>query len=107
MIIETPGTVNFWIDPIINPFAFKDDTFVKWIDCKINNEKVSIYSEGKTLTAVMNMGASRELQIFSYIVDFDLTKRHMITLTWSSESIKLYYDAVLQHELNPLDFDLP
>lgn len=104
MTIENSGTVEFWFDPAKNPFAFKDGNNVKWIEFKVDNEIGVIISEGKTLTGIMNPNTAKELQIFQTSIEFDLSKRHQIALTWQPQELCLYFDGKLQQKIDPSDF---
>jgi hypothetical protein len=52
----------------------------------------------------MNEGTDKELMIFSLIVNIDLSKRHMVTFTWSQDYLTLYYDGDKEHEIPISDF---
>ncbi len=102
-MIKKEGSVNFWVDPEKNKKAFTEGTNYNWIDFKLNEENVSIFSEGKTLQAIMNYKTDRELMVFTYLVDFDLSKKHMITLTWSSDNLILYFDGKEEYKVSIKD----
>ena len=101
MTIKDSGTVNFWVDPEKNPFAFKDDNKVFWMDFIVDGNDGIITSEGKSLSLILNKGKETEICIFQTDVDFEPNKRRMFTFTWSPNSICFYLDAVLTQEVSP------
>lgn len=103
MLIKKPGTFTGWIDPKKNPFAFKEGSNVKWIEFVLNGEHAVIISEGKTLSVIMNHNTDRQLLVFQTSIDFDLSTKHQIGVTWSVESISLYFDGQLQQEISAED----
>jgi len=103
MEIKKPGTVTFWIDPKKNPFAFKEGNNVKWLEFKLDGQHCIIISEGKTLTVIMNPNTNREFMIFQTSIDFDPGTKHLVVVTWSTETVWLYYDKVSIQEVNVSD----
>ena len=103
MIINKPGSVNFWFDPSKNPNAFKDGINIRWKEFELNREHVIITSEGTSLNVIMNPQKDRELIVFQTGIEPDPTKRHMVTVTWTPEQVCLYLDAQVQQEIHPSD----
>jgi len=103
-MIEKEGTVSFWIKPEKNPNAFTEGNNFRWIEFNLHGEHVAIVSEGKTLQAIMNHGTDKELMIFSHLINLDLSKKHMIALTWSPDYLTLYLDGKQEHQISVKDF---
>lgn len=104
-MIKDEGTVNFWVDPKKNPNAFTEGTKYRWINFELKGERVDIVSEGKMLKATMNQDTDKELMIFSHLVDLDLSKKHMISLTWSPDYLTLYFDGNQEYQLPVEDYN--
>lgn len=98
MIIKKEGTVSFWIDKNENPLAFTEGANIIWGIFEINGEKAIITSESNTLSVTMNHQTENELVIFQTEID-STGKSHMVTVTWSPESLCLYFDADIVQKL--------
>lgn len=103
MIINKPGSANFWFDPVKNPMAFKEGINIRWIEFELNGEHAIVTSEGTTLNVIMNPNTDRELTVFQTGIEPDPNKKHMVTVTWSPEQVCLYLDAQIQQEIHPSD----
>lgn len=98
MIIKKEGTVSFWIDKKENPLAFTKGANIIWGIFEINGEKAIITTESNTLSVTMNPQTRNELVIFQTEID-STGKSHNVAVTWSPESVCLYFDGVLIQKL--------
>ena len=104
MIIKNPGSTTFWIDPIKNPLAFKDDNKIHWITFELNEVLVEVTSEGTMFLLEINKGTKESVCIFKRDFKFPLDKKTFIAITWSNEQVRLYVDAKMQEEISIIDF---
>lgn len=106
-MIKNKGTVCFWVEPDKNPNAFTEGTNYRWTNFELHGERVEIVSEGETLKAIMNQDTDKELMIFSCLISLDLSKKHMISLTWSPDYLTLYFDGEQEYQISVKDFKKP
>ena len=100
MTTNDAGTVNFWLDLRRNPGAFTDGVDYRWTDFVVNGQRCLVASEGRTLTATLNPGTDRAVEVFSSELDLDPSEPHMITVTWSSSDLALYADGETEYRLD-------
>ena len=98
------GSINFWVDPAKNPKIFQKGINYKFGPFDLRGEKCLVVLEGKIISVVMNQGTKREIVIFTSELDPDITERHMITVTWNSKQLNLYFDADCVGTINLTDF---
>lgn len=98
-MIEEPGTINFWVDPKRNPGAFTEGVNYNWIEFQLGTDMCKIVSKGASLIALLNPNTENEMEIFNVIPEFDNKDSHMITLTWTTDEMTLYFDAKVLHVL--------
>jgi hypothetical protein len=103
-MIRQPGTIDFWITPEKNSGAFTSGVNYTWASCQIGTDGCTVISEGENLIGVMNSGTDREWRIFSVVPPVERSKKHMVTVTWDTERLKLYFDASILHEISFSDF---
>jgi hypothetical protein len=103
-MIRQPGTIDFWITPEKNSWAFTSGVNYTWASCQIGTDGCTVISEGENLIGVMNSGTDREWRIFSVVPPVERSKKHMVTVTWDTERLKLYFDASILHEISFSDF---
>jgi hypothetical protein len=103
MKINKEGTIFFEFDTNENPKAFKDPNFIKWIDFQIENNKGTIYSEGKTLNVTLFLESSEEFSIFKTNIT-PKTGLNKIAVAWEPNRISLAMNGEIVQTLNPNDF---
>jgi hypothetical protein len=103
MKINKVGTVYFSFDTNENLKAFKEPNFIKWNDFQIENNKGTIYSEGKTLNVTLFLDSSEEFSIFKT----NITPKkgiNKIAVTWEPNRVSLAMNGEIIQTLNPNDF---
>ena len=103
MKINKVGTVYFLFDTNENLKAFKEPNFIKWNDFQIENNKGTIYSEGKTLNVTLFLDSSEEFSIFKT----NITPKkgiNKIAVTWEPNRVSLAMNGEIIQTLNPNDF---
>ncbi len=88
-----PGTITFWFDPLKNKGAFTNGVNVNWGEFDCNGEICTIFSEGKILIAYLNKNTADETMVFSRELEVDISKSHMVAITWNDIEMTLYFDG--------------
>ncbi len=89
------GTFNFWIDRDTDPNVFSVGIRRKWGSFQMGDEACVICSDGPTLAATLRMGSHNPLPLFRIPFQVTLKRRHLVTIGWSTGTMKVYLDAEL------------
>lgn len=93
------GTFNFWIDRNTSPEAFFTGTRCRWGTFQIGGETCVICSDGPTLAATLRMGSEAPIRLFRIPFVVSLTRRHLVTIGWSTGRMKVLLDSKLLAEV--------
>jgi hypothetical protein len=94
------GTFNLWIEEGSYRDAFANGTRYRWGSFTILGESCCLVSEGATLAGIVHGNTSEPIRIFDIPFALDWTRRrHLITIGWKSERLRVYLDSRLLADL--------